>query len=530
MQGNSEEANRLLKRFNQIYPQDSQLKEDYKFDLHDEITKLRKEGKFEEALSKIDELIKLSPKDPQLYSEAINTYLSAGNTDKALLYTNKALAAFPNNSLFIKKKASILSDQGDSMGALNFLRSKRNSSADVSQMYNSMLLENARSQSQNDPYVLYGKIFEKNPSNTEALNYLLNTSITKGYYSDAEYFISKAKKSIGETKDILYKEYILYKQMGNKTKENQLIVKLHQRFPDDVDILDSYNQYQYQYAKDLISDQQYVESLIPLNYLKNVSQFDLSENVLQLLVSVYVKLNRYEDAMSTVNSLIDLYPGNINNHLKKAVILQDLEKYEEALSIYKDVIKIADENYIDIYKSGYEEVSLQYVKKLNEVGQNDKALEIVNDVLESNPRNELALKYAINNSFLMENYDMALEYSKNANIEYPENIHFSAKLAESYNYLQDFDNADTIVNPLLRKYSFNTDLINVKAATVLGRSKILYKEKKSAELLNLTNDALKLDKNNIEIKYYKGLAFQLQKQYSRSPHFHCIQLIYNFLF
>ena len=519
LQGNFEEANRLLKRINQIYPEDSQLKEDYKYNLNNEINQLRKSGNLTEALKRTDELIKLDGKNPELFSEIVNTYLSGGDYESALLYTNKALALFPNNTFFIKKKAGILTDLGDYSGAMEFLRSKMSKSAEVAQMYNSMLLENARVQNQNDPYTLYGKIFEKNPGNKEALTYLLNTSLSRGYYSDAEYFISKAKKVLGENKDILYKEYTLYKQTGNKAKEYQLLDKLHKQYPEDTDILDDYIQYQYEIAKEHNSNQEYVQALIPLNYLKNLQQNDFTENVLQLLVNVYLKLQRNEEALNTANSLITLFPENHSNYIKKAMVYLNMEKYDEALAIYEDLISKSDSDYRLVYSNSYEEISLQYAKKLIEVGQSAKALEIIENVLSTNPKNELALRYAINNSFKMENYNSALDYSQKATKQLPDNIYFSAKLAESYFHLKNFKTADTIVAPLLIKYPYNQDLINVNTLVAIDSSKILFKRKQADEILQLTTSALKYNKNDIDLKYYKGLGFQLKKEYDSAYYY-----------
>lgn len=519
LQGNFEEANRLLKRINQIYPEDTQLKEDYKYNLNNEINQLRKSGNITEALKRTDELIKLDGKNPELYSDIINTYLSGGDFENALLYTNKAIAVFPNNSFFIKKKAGILTDLGDYSGAMEFLRSKMNKSPDIAQMYNGMLLENARVQNQNDPYTLYGKIFERNPGNREALTYLLNTSLSRGYYSDAEYFISRAKKVMGENKDILYKEYTLYKQIGNKSKEYQLLEKLHKDYPEDTDIQEDYIQYQFEIAKELNQNQQYVEALIPLNYLKNQQQNDFTENTLQLLVNVYSKLQRNEEALNTANSLITLYPDNYNNYIKKAIVYLNMEKYDEALNIYEDLIDKSDSDYKLVYQNSYEEISLQYAKRLIEVGQSAKALEIIENVLQTNPKNELALRYAINNSFKMENYSMALDYAQKAKNQHPENIYFSAKLAESHYHLKDLRMADTIVSPLLKKYVYNQDLININTLIAIDSSKLMYKNKKGDEILDITTKALKFNKDDVDLKYYKGLGFQLKKEYDSAYYY-----------
>ena len=84
----------------------------------------------------------------------------------------------------------------------------------IRRMYNDLLMEAARAEKQRDPYVLYGMAYEGGNKNKEALDYLLNTSVTRGYTDDALFYIREAKKQYGNTdKGIMYKEYMLYRQI-----------------------------------------------------------------------------------------------------------------------------------------------------------------------------------------------------------------------------------------------------------------------------------------------------------------------------
>ena len=200
LQGNTVEANRLLKRINQIYPEDGQIKEDYRYNLQTEIRNLKKAGKVDAALKMTEELMSVDKTNPNLYVDVINTHLAAGDFDKALVYANQALTYMPNNSYLITKKASILADSGDINEALSFIKSKNKGNGQLTALYNQLLLESARVQNDKDPYTLYGKILERSPGNQEALEYMLNTSLAKGYYTDAQNFINMANKSGGENK------------------------------------------------------------------------------------------------------------------------------------------------------------------------------------------------------------------------------------------------------------------------------------------------------------------------------------------
>lgn len=70
------------------------------------------------------------------------------------------------------------------------------------------------------------------------MDYLLNTSVTRGYSDDAFYYLREAKKKYGDTdKGILYKEYLLYRKMNEKDRAFSTLNKLYELYPDDYDIL-----------------------------------------------------------------------------------------------------------------------------------------------------------------------------------------------------------------------------------------------------------------------------------------------------
>lgn len=73
---------------------------------------------------------------------------------------------------------------------------KRNNSPAIRRMYNDLLMEAARAEKQRDPYVLYGMAYEGGNKNKEALDYLLNTSVTRGYTDDALFYIREAKNNM----------------------------------------------------------------------------------------------------------------------------------------------------------------------------------------------------------------------------------------------------------------------------------------------------------------------------------------------
>ena len=517
LQGNNEEANRLLKRINQIYPEDEQIQQDYRYNLKTEISSLKKSGKLEEALKLTNDLMLVDKTNPDLYVDVINTHIAAGDFDKALIYANRALTYMPNNSYLITKKASILAERGDYNEALSFIKSKnKGGNAQLTAMYNQLLLQNARVQNDSDPYTLYGKILERSPGNAEALNYLLNTSLSRGFYSDAQYYIGLAKKSNGETKDILAKEYTLYTQMGNEPKSNSILAKLYSRFPNDSDIRENYINYQYRLARENLRNEQYREALIQLTFLSNLPKNDYTEKSLQELTEVYIKLNRKEDAYATVQKLTSQYPNNSNNVFRKVNVLIAMDRDEEALTIYEDFMKNANMEEFQSHLIAYDEIGTQFIKKLVAAGQTQKVFEVADRIILINPDSELAYTYAMNAAYSIPDYNLMLKYAQKAVEANPDSILFKTKYAEALSKTQEFGTANNILQALLAENQYNQSVINANTQFTLDYGKVLYKVKDEEQLRNITSLALKYDPNNKELMYQRGQAYLLAKDYGNA--------------
>lgn len=161
-QNNDVEADRLLRRINQIYPNDTILRKDYVYSLEMGYRQMKKGGNRKEAIERLTELIKISPDNEEFYLDIINLHLQKGNREAALGWSSNGLAAIPGSSALIIKRAGILGELARFPEALVFVQEqmRRNNSPAIRRMYNNLLLEAARSEKQRDPYVLYGMAYE----------------------------------------------------------------------------------------------------------------------------------------------------------------------------------------------------------------------------------------------------------------------------------------------------------------------------------------------------------------------------------
>ena len=158
----------------------------------------------------------------------------AGDKEKALYYVNRGLELFPNDEYYIIKKASILSELKRFNEALSFLQFKMRTqkSRQLTNTYNYTLLEAARYQKDNDPFFLYGKVFERNPRNREAFQFLVNNSIARGYFDMAIDYLKRWKLSVGETKEVLVKNTLSTNKWQFEPSQKSL-EKLYEKYPED---------------------------------------------------------------------------------------------------------------------------------------------------------------------------------------------------------------------------------------------------------------------------------------------------------
>lgn len=415
-QGNDVEADRLLKRINQIYPNDTILRKDYIYSMELGYQHMKKGGNRKEAINTLTELIKAAPGNEQYYLDIINLQLQEGNQEAALGWASNGLSEIPGSYSLISKKVGILGELARYPEALVFMRDqmRKNNSAALRQLYNHILLEAAQAERQRDPYVLYGIVYDNGKNNKEALDYLLNTSVTRGYSDDALYYLREAKKKYGDTdKGILYKEYLLYRKMNEKDRAFSTLNKLYELYPDDYDILLAICEQHMEKAERLIELGLHAEALPHTQFIiqKQVDS-EITGIAWERALGCYISMKKYNEALAALDTLTTRYPEYENGIWKRAFILDKMDKTAEALDIYLSAIEHSDEDMRMFYVIGYEELAIPYIKKCMEAGNTQRAHDTACKLVQLNPSSDLGLRYAINTSALLKQYDKFQQYTE----------------------------------------------------------------------------------------------------------------------
>lgn len=514
-QNNDVEADRLLERINQIYPNDTLLKKDYIYSMEVGYRQMKKDGNRKEAIERLTELIKTYPNE-EYYLDLINLHLQEGNREAALGWSSNGLAALPGSIALMTKRAGILGELARYPEALTFIRQqmRRYNSPALRRMYNDLLMETARAEKQRDPYVLYGMAYDGGNKNKEALDYLLNTSITRGYTDDALFYIREAKKQYGNTdKGIMFKEYMLYRQMNEDDLAYSTLKKMYDMYPDDYDIMLAMSAQHMKKADKLMELGLYSEALPHVLF---VSQKHIDNEVngaaWEKALNCYINMKRYNEALTTLDSLTLHFPDYENATLKRAFILDKMDKTEEALQLYLSAIEQSDEDMRIFYVIGYEELAVPYIKRCMEAGATQKAYDLSVQLVSLNPSSDLGLRYAINSAALLGKFNEFEKYTEQGINFYPEAPFFQAKRATVFERDKRYEASLEFLQPILQKYPSNKEIIGAFSQSSEYFALQLTKEKELVKALAVLDTALLYDSQNKSLKYTKGVVYEAKKQ------------------
>lgn len=514
-QGNKEEAARLRKRILEIYPEDRSLLDDYIYYAGEDAREKANEGNMDEAIKILIDILNKEPDKPQHYNHLINAYLKNGDLYNALAYTDRGLKHFPNNKDLLLKKTGILAAQNRYDELLPFLLQKG-----MTEQYNYYLLQAAQTAKDQQPAVLYGKVFTQNPGNYEAFSYVFNDAMNKHQYQEALNILNTYRNRIGNSKEIAVRELEVYQRMGNTSRADALTLELFEQYPDDYDIKHEYVQVKLKEAKNHMKSEQYENAISNWKEIIKYGEDDLVHLAKLSKYDAYYQLSDYNKAHSILNQLIDEHSENVELYIKKASIYYKKEQFNLALSAYERAIQLAKPSEKERHLSGYADMMTNIIKFLDVQYRYDISYRLVKRWLEQDPTNELALHYAFNLANLMGENKAKLKYANMGHELYPENIFFTIKLAEIASEEPDaYEQVFQDLNNKLGKHPYHKELIDAFTDLTSTYGRKLIKDKESQKAIAKIDTALYYAPDSRVLKYTKGLAFEQLHQYDSAYYY-----------
>lgn len=519
-QGNNIEADRILKRLVEIYPEDAQLRRRLMGHWEENLTKYHKNGNSREAIESLRQMILSDPKSMENYVLLCNYLLQNGLRDEALAVVSQGLGIQPTYLPLAEKRVGILSEQHRYSEAIDYIKSyQRMGGSGLSTSLNYLEEEAARDAVSKDPYIMYGKIYGRSKS-SEALNFLLSTSVARGYTSDALFYIGEAKKRQGETPQLLYKEYQIYKEVGNKRKARALIEKMVQKQPENIDFIDELCLYRMEDATDMMISLDYAGAIKELTYVAQyASDREMKRNALNKKYTCLFELRRYAQAGALLDTIRTQYE-NANFLARKMQLLVEQKRPLEALNLLEKMLNdsISSENR-PFYLNDYEEIALPYIKEKLSNGATYDAYACCERLLKYFPASYYGLNYALTCASLLHKTADYDNFAKMALGYYPDDLKFSIRTTDGLARNGQFDMALQRLDGWFATYPNDSSLIKAYSGHSQRYAAQLLKAHEADSALVILNRALLHDTGNRELLYAKGLVFEKLHQYDSAHHY-----------
>lgn len=513
-QGNNEEADRLLHRLQVIYPNDSIVKKDVAYLNEQALAKHKRNGDYNGQIASLQNLVKAYPNNAEYYMQLSNALLQAGRTAEATEIAIKG-AKYTHSVALMRKAAGIMSEQGRYVEAINYLKEcqRTYSAAALTADINGLEKSAAESAQLNDPYTSMARVYAKQHDG-EALTYLLNTAIARGYYDDALEYIRDAKKGKGETEELLYKEFIVQRRLGNATAALSLLTRLYAKNPRNEEVAEYLSEMRYESATEQMNYGQYAEAIPDLQFaMENATDGELKKGAMLRLFNCYLETKRYDEAMEQLEKMRNGF-GYENYTYQKAAVLKAQGRIDAALQLLAAEYDATDDPQKAKYIAyQYEEYALPYIKGMVEAGMIRQADKAVKRALLVSPKSNDLLHLAITTSDILGNGKDYEEMVMAGRREYPEDPFFIVKEAGILNSQKKYQEAVDLLRPNLDTYVGDSTLVAAFAESSMLLAEDQARSKAYSSAIATLDTALVYRANDHELLYHKGLYFESIHQY-----------------
>ncbi|NDI99908.1 tetratricopeptide repeat protein [Flavobacterium sp. LaA7.5] len=231
------------------------------------------------------------------------------------------------------------------------------------------------------------EVLQKSPRRTDARHYLLNIETQTKRYSSAVCYANELLEITPYSKTLWMRKIGLYNLMDNRVEANRETKRLYQIFPQDEEIRTMYNNVLKEDALknnkegDLASAvQQYQEAL---KVTKNDAELYLN------LINLYLKLGNTTEALNTADMGLYHLPDNTDILNKKIGILQEQNRYQEAIGLVQKQLQKRQSAY-------YNELLIYLTVEAARYYRNSDPYVLYGQLYERNKGNQEAHDYLLN--------------------------------------------------------------------------------------------------------------------------------------
>jgi cellulose synthase operon protein C len=376
-------------------------------------------------------VLEKNPGNREALDKVISLSMSRGAYREALAWINRGLKSNPNDQRLLSLKLDVLeSDRKFTEAALLAEKLRYNhASGDQRNRYISLKTASGRDYLAQQQYDLalaeFEKVLQTNPRDTTALDLMANTYINQKDYIHAVEIVDRALASYPGNSRFLLKKASVLAETGQYDEAADIALQLLVQHPGDARYSANIVDLRLTAGRKLMQAEEY--DMAAGEFRSVLAQSPNNLEALNYLINLETAVEQPDSALFYADQALQYYPDNKDLLLKKAGVLTDMKRYDEANAIAYQLMQRYP--YTVKYRTAYTDGLMAAGNAHQRNNAPDSALALYRQVLNLNRKDSLALLYSINLLSGQQEYDSALVYANQGIRYYPSNASFVQKRA-----------------------------------------------------------------------------------------------------
>ena len=397
-------------------------------------------------------ILEKNPGNREALDKVIGMSMSRGAYREALAWINRGLKNNPNDQKLLGLKMDVLESDRKFTEAASLAERLRlnNSSADLRSRYTALKIASGRDYLAQQQYDLaiaeFSKALQADPTDTTALDMMANTYITQKDPARALQVLDKGLAANPDNVRFLVKKSSVLADMGQYDEAAEIAGQLLNRNPGDEKYSASLVDLRLTAGRILLQSEEY--DLAAGQFRAVLAQSPDNIDALNYLINLETAVGQPDSALLYADQALQYYPDNKELLLKKAGVLTDMKRYDEANAITYQLMQRYP--FTIKYRTAYTDGLLAAGTNYQRNNAPDSALTNFKQVLAINRKDSLSLLYTINLLSAKQEYDSALLYANQGIRFYPNNETFLIKRAVTLESMKEYAAAATTADSVVK--------------------------------------------------------------------------------
>ena len=265
----------------------------------------------------------------------VNAYTQQKRYDEAIHEIDEQLTYYPGDESLLYKKAGILESYQHYAEAAQISKDLLQKYPDKRQYLLSFVEQSLAAGRQSLAYDDYSstttilkEVLEKQPDNLDALNYLINIETAFKQYDTAIVYADQALHYYPDSKELLFKKASVYADAHKYQDAYAITGALHNEYPYNIRFRDAHVDNLLGSGKKYMTENKPDSALA--EYYKALEVSPNDTNTLFYAINILNDQKKYDTALVLINRGRAMYPNMPYFLLKRAVIYENLQKWDDA--------------------------------------------------------------------------------------------------------------------------------------------------------------------------------------------------------